>query len=195
MNKNKVRGWKRQIRKLTKWKQQNLNLELNRYDYDYVKIWLDPWYRLEKRNPPIWFRRLIVAALLGIYESWHKQLRARGDKFYLKVWLFDPHFMDSQVVAAVGERIHYYEELFVRSIESRKFPYQKYLHGSYNLHDYDWALHVDEDVSFERVNELAAEDVELLKSMAARIAKLPDGDTMYAVKRGDLWLGIHKLTQ
>jgi hypothetical protein len=192
MNKKKVRGWKRQIRKLDKWKLRNLNLELNRYDYDYVKIWLDPWYRLEKCNPPIWFRRLIIAALLEIYGNWHKQLLKRGGKFYLKIWLFDPHFIDSQVVAAVGERIHYYEELFVKNTESRKFPYQKYFHGSYNLHDYNWDLHVDEDVSFERADELEADEIASLQRVATRTEKLPDGETIYAVKRGDLWLGTHK---
>ena len=192
MNKKKVRGWKRQIRKLERWKIQHLNLELNRYGYSYVKIWLDPWYRLEKRNPPIWFQRLILAALLEIYESWREQLLARGEKLYLKIWLFDPHFITSQVVAAVGERINYYEDLFAQSNETKSFPYQKYLNRSYNLQDYDWVLSVDEDMYFEREDELSVEDTESLKKIAFRVVEVSNGDKMYGVKKGDLWLGARK---
>ncbi|MDX6613634.1 MAG: hypothetical protein QOD75_2820 [Blastocatellia bacterium] len=192
MNKKKVRGWKRQIRKLERWKNQNLNLELNRYGYSYVKIWLDPWYRLEKRNPPIWFQRLILAGLLEIYESWRKQLIIKGEKFYLKIWLFDPHFITSQVVAAVGKRVTYYEDLFAQSNETKAFPYQKYLDGIYNLHDYDWDLSVDEDVYFEREDELSAEDIESLKKIVFRVVESSDGDKMYGVKKGNLWLGARK---
>jgi hypothetical protein len=192
MNKKKVRGWKRQIRKLERWKIQHLNLELNRYGYSYVKIWLDPWYRLEKRNPPIWFQRLILAALLEIYESGREQVLARGEKLYLKIWLFDPHFITSQVVAAVGERINYYEDLFAQSNETKSFPYQKYLNRSYNLQDYDWVLSVDEDMYFEREDELSVEDTESLKKIAFRVVEVSNGDKMYGVKKGDLWLGARK---
>jgi hypothetical protein len=191
INKKKVRGWKRQIRKLEQWKQNHLHLSLNRYGYDYVKIWLDPFYRLQQRNPPVWFRRLIVAALIEIYDSWHKQLISLGEPFYLKIWFFEPHFIQSQVVAATGERIEYYENLFMPDTKSRKFPFEKYAHGNYDLSAFDWQLHVDEDFYFEQADELTAEDLYRLKKKAFRVETTEDGDTMLIIKKGNMFVGEH----
>ncbi len=192
MNKKKVRGWRRQIKKLDRWKAQHLNLELNCYGYSYVKIWLDPWYRLEKRDPPIWFQRLILTALIEIYENWHKQLLSTNENFYLKIWLCNPHFITSQIVAAVGERINHYENLFAPSNEAKAFPYQKYLSSGCDLYDYDWKLFADEDIYFENRDELSVDDIEFLKKNAFRIVECPDGDKMYGIKKGDVWLGERK---
>jgi hypothetical protein len=189
MNKKKVRGWKRQIRKLEQWKQNHLQLSLNRYGYEYVKIWLDPWYRLQKRNPPIWFRRLIVAALIEIYAAWHKQLVSSGEPFYLKIWFFEPHFIQSQVVAATGERVEYYENLFVPDTESKKFPFVKYAHADYDLTAFDWQLRVDEDFYFKQADEFTDEEFERLKKKAFRVEQTEDGDTMLTIKRGNIFVG------
>jgi hypothetical protein len=185
----KIRGWKRQIKKLEQWKQKHLNLTLNRYGYEYVKIWLDPWYRLQKRNPPVWFRRLIVAALIEIYNSRHEQLVSLNEPFYLKIWLFEPHFIQSQVVGATGERIEYYEKLLVPDTESRKFPFEKYARSSYDLAAFDWQARVDEDIYFEQADEFTPEDFERLKKKAFRVEQTEDGDTMLTVKRGNIFVG------
>lgn len=189
MNKAKVRGWKRQIKKLEQWKRKHVNLTLNRYGYEYVKIWLDPWYRLQKRNPPVWFRRLIVAALIEIYESWHKQLVSLNEPFYLKIWFFEPHFIRSQIVAATGERIEYYEKLFVSDTESKKFPFEKYAHDNYDLTAFDWESCVDEDFYFEQADEFTVEEFERLKKKAFRVEQTEDGDTRLTVKRGNIFVG------
>ena len=191
MNIEKVRGWKRKIRKLEQWKQNHLQLSLNRYGYEYVKIWLDPWYRLQKRNPPVWFRRLIVAALIEIYDSWREHLVSLGEPFYLKIWFYKPNFIQSQIVAATGERIKYYEKLFVPDTVSRKFPFEKYAHDSYDLSAFDWQLCVDEDFYFERADEFTAEEFERLKRKAFRIETTEDGDTMLTIKRGNIFVGEH----
>ena len=188
-NKVKVRGWKRQIKKLEQWKQKHLNLTIDSvYRYEYVKIWLDPWYRLQKRNPPFWFRRLIVAALIEIYDSWNKQLVSLNEPFYLKIWFFEPHFIQSQVVAATGERIGYYEKLFVADTESKKFPFEKYAHGSYDLTVFDWQLRVDEDFYFEQADEFTAEEFKRLRKKAFRVEQTED-DTMLTIKRGNIFVG------
>lgn len=190
MNKKKVRGWTRQIRKLEQWKQANLRLTVDPvYHYDYVKIWLDPWFRLQKRNPPVWFRRLIVAALIEIYDSWRKQLVSLNEPFYLKIWLFEPHFVRSQVVAATGERIEYYENLFVADTEYKKFPFEKYAHSSYDLSAFVWELRAEEDFYFERADEFAVDEFERLKEKAFRIEQAEDGDTLLTVKQGNIFLG------
>lgn len=189
MNKKKIRGWKRQIRKIKQWKQEHLRLALNRCGYEYVKVWLDPWYRQQKCNPPVWFRRLIVAALIEIYNSWQKQLVSRNEPFYLKIWFYEPHFIRSQVVAATGKRIEYYENLFVPDTESKKFPFEKYAHGNYNLTAFDWQVQIDEEFYFEQADEFTAEEFERLKEKAFRIEQTADGDTMLTIKQGNIFIG------
>jgi len=189
MNVKKVRGWKRQIKKLEQWKQNHLQLSLNRYGYEYLKIWLDPWYRLQKRNPPIWFCRLIVAALTEIYDSWHKQLVSLDKPFYLKIWFFEPYFIQSQIVAATGERIKYYENLFVSDIENKKFPFEKYAHGNYDLTAFDWRLRVDENPFFKQADEFSDEEFERLKEKAFRVEQTENGDTMLTIKTGNIFVG------
>lgn len=186
----KVRGWRRQIRKLEQWKQNHLNLALNRCDdVKYVKIWLDPWYSLQKRNPPIWFRRLIVAAFIEIYDSWHKQIVCLNEPFYLKIWFYEPHFIQSQVVAATGAQIEYYENLFAPDTESKKFPFEKYAHGNYDLIAFDWQPRVDEELYFEQADEFTPKEFECLKKKAFRVKQTDDGDTMLTVKTGNIFVG------
>lgn len=195
MNQKKVRGWKRQIKKLEQWKQNNLQLSLNRYDYNYVKIWLDPWYRLQKRNPPVWFRRLIVSVLIEIYDTWHKKLVSMNEPFYLKIWFFEPHFIQSQIVAAVGERIDYYEKLFVLDTENKRFPFERYAGDDYDLTAFDWQLCVDENPYFKQTDEFTDEEFETLKKNAFRVEQTEDGDTMLTIKQGNIFVGERKSNQ
>ncbi|MEM1116087.1 MAG: hypothetical protein AAF845_08360 [Bacteroidota bacterium] len=82
----------------------------------WVKLWFDPWYRLVRREPPTWLRRRMLAALLDIHRAWHERLaeheRETGEPFDCQLWLFDPHFMGSQVVFSVGEWRAGYRDTF-----------------------------------------------------------------------------------
>lgn len=98
LNKHKIRGWKRKVRQIEKWKQRYMRLDMEYFAHhqrDYVKLWIDPFYRVVRRNPPVWFSRLLLAALIDIYEEWHQQLKQRNEPFYLKIWLYEPSFIMS----------------------------------------------------------------------------------------------------
>ena len=52
-NQKKVRGWKRRLRQLERFRLAHRALDveaLRASHYDYVKVWLDPWSRLGGRN-------------------------------------------------------------------------------------------------------------------------------------------------
>jgi hypothetical protein len=71
-NRKRIRGWKKLADKINHLK--NANLEINRellekYGRDYVKLTISPWRNLTPRNPPFWYRRLFLDALVEIYES------------------------------------------------------------------------------------------------------------------------------
>jgi len=77
-----------------------------------MKLEIDPWNRLEKRNPPDWYKKLFIKSLIDIYDNWNFLIKQLGLEFYLKIWIFEPDFYNSQVVLAIHDRISRYERLF-----------------------------------------------------------------------------------
>ncbi len=196
-NKKKIRGWKKQIRKINHWKNYNLTLDttkLHDFQREYVKVIIDPWYRLVRRTPPLWYNRLILKALVEIYLNWYKTLQEWGEPFYLKIWLFDSHFINSQVVAASGDWIFGYNNTFTKSNEDKSFPFEKYTISNFSLEDFKWELHVDENYFYES-DQLSEAEVDKIKQKAYRSGFLQDGDRYFALKIGDVWIGTFLPTQ
>ncbi|MBW4666271.1 MAG: hypothetical protein KME60_02215 [Cyanomargarita calcarea GSE-NOS-MK-12-04C] len=183
-SKKKVRGWKRQIRKIPKWKERNFNIDLNNFNWDHVRI------ESVRASTPMWYRRLILEAIFEIYHNWRNQLIKRGEPFYLKIWLFHPRFYKSEVVAGIRERIDWYNNVFSTSEnQDQEFTYQEYASNRYNLDDITWELAIDDVVHSEKFDELTPQDVKVLEKTAYNITQTSDGDTLYAVWLGSVWLG------
>jgi hypothetical protein len=116
-NQGKIRGWPRRIRALERLREEALPLpiaELDHRGFAYRKLVITPFYRLEKRQPPYWYRRLCIAALVEIGESWRAQLNAHQPELRVEVWLFHPHFIASQVVVGAYDPFSAEEPLPVR---------------------------------------------------------------------------------
>lgn len=131
----KTRGMRRRARSLQLWGAHHKTLDidsLTRNKRAYVKVRIPPFCHLHrinereagKKKPPYRFRKQTLHHLIEIYRAWKKQLDATKKKepYYLKIWLGDPEFMDSQVVAALGPKMDYYEQLFTKHPEQRPFP-------------------------------------------------------------------------
>ncbi|MFB9326192.1 hypothetical protein ACFFSY_09735 [Paenibacillus aurantiacus] len=206
VNKKKVRGWKRRIREVDMWKNNYLHLdieELNRTQRKYLKIWLDPWNRLVKRTPPVWFSRIILQALLDVYNAWYKKLKATGEPFYLKIWLYSPNFVHSQVVCAVGDALNYYDDTFDKGTVRKEFPTK--FSNLPNIESLEWELCLDSITYWDsELKENIAEGYETIssynnivqRSYASGQMKLSYGnDTYYKIKVGDVWLGSLNATK
>lgn len=119
----KIRGFNRRFRQLEQWKEANLLLRsdlLENYERDHIDIVVHPWCDISVTKshipePKRKMRRKMLSALLDIYQSWEKQLQQLGIPYYLKIWLFEPRFSQSQVVCAVGNQIHFYEQTFEKA--------------------------------------------------------------------------------
>ncbi|SFE70289.1 hypothetical protein SAMN04487969_105201 [Paenibacillus algorifonticola] len=206
-NKHKIRGWKRRVREIEKWKQRYMQLDMEylaHHQRDYVKLWIDPFYRLVRRNPPVWFSRLLLAALLDIYEAWHQQLKQRNEAFYLKIWLFEPDFISSQVVAAIGEQLHAYDHAFEQNTMMQvkaderlaKLPLLQKIKG---VELFAWQLHIDAEFYYESEleDDLASgfrteREVKCIKSKAYDVEKQQwsgQPDSVYKLQAGDVWVG------
>lgn len=177
---------------------------LAHHQRDYVKLWIDPFYRLVRRNPPVWFSRLLLAALLDIYEAWHQQLKQRNEAFYLKIWLFEPDFISSQVVAAIGEQLHAYDHAFEQNTMMQvkaderlaKLPLLQKIKG---VELFAWQLHIDAEFYYESEleDDLASgfrteREVKCIKSKAYDVEKQQwsgQPDSVYKLQAGDVWVG------
>jgi hypothetical protein len=130
MKLKKIRGHNRKHRDIERWRITNLELgldHLKKYNYDYAKILIHPWcdISITKSEIPVpkgETKQLILSGLIDIYHSWKSTLDEIGQPYYLKIWLFEPRFSRSQVVCAIGDRIDYYENMFLilRMINSLK---------------------------------------------------------------------------
>lgn len=104
--------------------------QLCRSNRDYVKLWIAPFYRLTRRNPPMWYSRLLLEALIEVYQSWYQQMKRLNEPFYLKIWLYNPNFINSQIVVAFRDCLDYYDNTFDKSNDKNHTPHicmEKYL--------------------------------------------------------------------
>ncbi|MCP1357227.1 hypothetical protein [Aneurinibacillus migulanus] len=200
-NKKKIRGWKRRIKQIEQWKLRSIELDVEQLlqnQREYVKLWIDPWYRLVKRNPPLWYSRLLLAAMIEVYHSWHEKLSQFDESFYLKMWLYYPNFINSQIVVAFRDCLHFYDDVFDKSDEKKAFPYEAF--GNRELVErFAWQLHIDshsywlseiqEDIQlgFHTEKQVAAI---MRKAYKSESVKLSYGiDTVFKIKAGDVWVG------
>lgn len=201
--KKKVRGLRGKVKRIEKWRNRFINLDiekLQKHGVDYVKLWIAPFYNLYRinnfecghKNPPNWYSRLILRSMIDIYRSWEKSLKELGEPYYLKIWLYDPHFINSQIVAAVGDKIDYYTGLFEPDDNNRQFPYEKYKINGIDLTEFIWLLKKDQYIVYSSDFIDDEKYLQHIKKKAYKIRneKILDTDeTCYYVREGDVWIG------
>lgn len=189
-NRIKVRGWKRRIRQLERFRLAHRELDVEALRLDgrhYVKIWLDPWSRLVPRNPPHWFRRRIVAVFLDVLGAWRERLEAAGEPYYLELWLFHPDFHDTQVVAAMGDATAWYRTMFEPVADVAPHPPAEYRDADYDLAPLHWR--VGRVIDAEMPMEFDAQRLTELATTADRIDESSTGEAIFVFYRGLVWLG------
>ncbi len=192
--KKKIRGWKRRVRQVEQWGEQIKQPYLKYFlaeggRYTYERCYLSPFYRLDKRQPPLWFYKLIIDKFITAYYLWEeifKQLNAPHD---LQLWLYDPSYISSEIIC---HKMQNYDEVKRFSWESdlsKKFPYDKLKIPGHDLSEFDWLLADDEHVHFVDDFDYAdftAEDL----SNDGYIKKVQNNGVAYYTKRvGDIWIG------
>ncbi len=134
LNKKKIRNWPVLIKRLLQMQGQYLfdtPQSFKQYLIDncqciYMKLQIDPFNRFVKRNPPMWYRKLFIDALMNVYANWKNLADTLSEDYYLKIWVFEPNFYDSQVVLAIGDRITWYQGLFEEHETNIDFPHEQY---------------------------------------------------------------------
>jgi hypothetical protein len=203
--KKKIRGWKRHKRKIELWKQNaiNLNIDLIRKHHrDYVKLWRYPVYSIHRTNPPVWYSRLLLEAMIEVYFEWYEKMINEDNDFYLKIWLYEPNFIKSQIVVAYKDCLNFYDNTFEKRLLCKKFPVHKYAFLAEKLARFDWELCIEADVYWSNDLEenvklgLSREyEVNEIIRQSYRMDKIEyNNETTYAycVDVGDVWVGTLK---
>ncbi|MEZ4774210.1 MAG: hypothetical protein R3D00_13585 [Bacteroidia bacterium] len=163
----KIRGWKRRVRQLDQWLEKYKTPDLpgpeNRTDA-YVKIWIDPWFRLQKRNPPAWYFKLILDRFSLMYDQWQIAFSHASYPFDLQLWLFENNTIESELVCTrvdeVGQqRNNYFESCEVK----RDFPVKKFDARTFKSTEWNWSLFYAGNHYFEKMDELKPEEIQNLR--------------------------------
>jgi hypothetical protein len=153
MTELRIRGWRRRRRAVARWRSEELDLDLPSLliaERRCAKIDVSPWSDLSlKRSavpePEGKIKLLMLASLLDIFDGWERRLEELGRPYYLGIWLFEPRCSRSQVVCAIGDRLHFYDRVF-REAEGAS----SLCPGSYGglrdrLARLSWRRYLDED--------------------------------------------------
>ena len=153
MKTKKTRGHKRKWKAIDNWvaNHKNLDIEyLKEYGNNYAKIRIRPWSGIQITNSKIpepkgETKQKILQGLFAIHQQWKLQLDALNEPYYLKIWLFVPHFSKSQVVCAIGDNINYYDQLFYKEGEEKQIQLKNHGVMQTQLSDFDWEHCLDEE--------------------------------------------------
>ncbi|OGX89760.1 hypothetical protein BEN49_08325 [Hymenobacter coccineus] len=154
---------------------------LSESNYEVKKLGLAPWAVSEK--PPLVIRQLWVGRLVADFQAWRQGLMAHYPDFYLAVWIHEPEFGRSQLVAGIDARQTRYEGLFDRPVNV-SFPSEYYsVPGVGALH---WTAYADGEPFWP---DEFAELGPLLLQRAHWEAKSDDGKPFFVVQTGVVWVG------
>ncbi|MGL4522227.1 MAG: hypothetical protein ACRCWQ_06730 [Bacilli bacterium] len=196
--KKKIRGWKRHKRKIERWRQNAMDLDMNfvrEHQRDYAKLWIYPFYSINHTNPPNWYNCLLLNEMIDVYQYWNEKMTEENEDYYLKIWLCDPCFIGSQIVVAYRDCLNFYDETFDTNPTLKPFPLHKYKSLANKLALFDWELYIDANMYWESEMQ---EDIELGFHTIAEInaiknksysAEKKNDDVLYKVSVGDVWLG------
>ncbi|MAE13199.1 hypothetical protein CMO92_01420 [Candidatus Woesearchaeota archaeon] len=94
--------------------------------------------------------------LVDIYLSWKKKLDSFREEYYLKIWVFNKHFKDSQVVVAIDDFKDFYDKTFMEAKTVEPFKFKDALKGvnlSINNY-YDLMGCTEEELEYEEYKHI-----------------------------------------
>ena len=149
---------------------------------DYQKLGLAPWAVNEK--PPLVIRKLWTERLIADFHYWYGTLAAQYADFYLAVWLYEPEFGRSQLVAGIKEQRAWYESVFDNPVTNMPLPTEYLtLPGAAQL---QWTARAEIAVFWS--DEFAGLPARI-RNKPHRTAETADGQPIFVVQIGIVWVG------
>lgn len=164
MRTRKIRKVRSILKQIEQWKSSILELDLDNLKSahrEYAKIRVSPYSDLTLGNssnpePSGEVRKKILEALLDTYNNWKLTLDELGEPYYLKIWLYDNRFSNSQVVCAIGSMLDFYEKTFHKPGNQKEIDLSSYGSLSEQMKELIWQYAWDE----EHYNNTSIGDIE-----------------------------------
>jgi hypothetical protein len=84
--------------------------------------------------------------MIDVYFEWYEKMIIEDDEFYLKIWLYEPNLIKSQIVVAYKDCLNFYDNTFEKRIVCKNFPIHKYEFLTEKLAMFNWELCIEADV-------------------------------------------------
>ncbi|MFA8435423.1 MAG: hypothetical protein ACEPOZ_12965 [Marinifilaceae bacterium] len=213
MRSKKIRGHRRRWKDIDEWVLAHKALDmdyLRDYERDYAKIRVYPWSGISVTNscipePKGETRRRILQGLIDIYWEWKRILDNTNEIYFLKIWLFEPRFSQSQVVCAIGESLEYYKDTFYKPNQGKPFRPERYGRLTSKMNEFQWDYRLDEDHIYsselgEPEDYGCQDDYDEMKRWLQQMLRKPHRTTIlndvagetnefYSFRKGKVWLG------
>lgn len=215
MKKKKVRNHSRIQKQITLWKDHHIKYgpkysHSKNTEYTYANTRIYPYVNFTLNNSipaPIKgkTRQLFIEAFLEIFEAWELQAKAIGNDYYLKIWLYEPYFENSEIVYTTGNRAGHYENMFREHEKELQFPLQNFGSLAEEMAALSWSAHLDEQHIFDtdkgKPEDFATvEDYNenlkwfnqmMKKSHKTDVYEQENGTTInvYSFRKGIVWIG------
>ena len=152
------------LQKIEQWASRHIQpdfLRMERRGELNVRIWIDPWWGLKKRNPPLDLQGLILERMILIFHSWRKVFLQAKKPVDLQLILFEEAFIRSEVTAIQVPTIGKLQAPgFHPAHEIRRFPYELFFENRDALRDFEWRLFWEGEYLHPEVDELNQLDIE-----------------------------------
>ncbi|MCC3156978.1 hypothetical protein LJ737_07000 [Hymenobacter sp. 15J16-1T3B] len=163
---------------------------LSSYHHDYARVGLAPWRGMSHAsNPPLPFQVEVVQGLLATYSRWQAELVKCPESYYLAVWVFELEFRESAVLVAIRQQQTRYEQFFGEPLEPQP-PLPELLRRTSGAGQLRWQAYDNYYPSFDASDwEHPAALARHLQGRRYFTEARPDGDTLYWLHRGLVWVG------
>ena len=207
----KLRGHKRILKEILKWKNDSLELDLKNlesYGRNYEKVWVSPYSNLsmsgsQVSSPKGKTRKMILESLLTIFNSWEAKVKELNKPYYLAIWFFDNNIEKSQVVCAIDQYLDFYNATFYRPERQLKIPIQNFGKFSKEIESFNWIYALDEGHFTKEDVEMTADEYynkgefremqkwykRKLKENLRTFVDKNTNEVTYFNKQGNIWIG------
>lgn len=197
-NKKKIRGWKRRLKYIDRWGESITTPSLaifHKTGYDYERCYLPSFYKLIRRQPPLWVYKIIIGKFITAFNQWEKIFKPQNTPFDLMLWLYDPAYIQSEIICYKIEDTCEPKRFYWESQRSKPFPSQKFSSPLYDLEQFEWILGDDSDIIFQ--SEIEDDDCDVSEYLKNGYTKNvhPQHGIYYEKRNGDIWIVRRKLSQ
>jgi hypothetical protein len=112
----KLRGGKRRLKQIKKWRQLVREVPPSalqeKEDYYYIRFRSSPLADLQKYKIPRWLKMRMLEALIDVASEWNQKLLKNNLTFDLQIWLNEFNFLSTELIFSQGRWIQKYQNQF-----------------------------------------------------------------------------------